>query len=142
MRKFIFTSLVVILVLSSFSMFGFVFMDHTAQYSCPFSVASGNNCADISDMFSLAIHHISSIRMFTEVTVVNNASIALIVLFAIAIFWFIKLEDHSINLVSKILRISFKFASHPVFARILKWIALRNKLDIYSYAKASSDFRP
>jgi hypothetical protein len=136
-KSFIFLIVCIILV-SAFGVFAIGIAGHIENGACP--IAMGSDCSYMNNAFSMAMHHISGIQSFTEAVIASGISIASIILSAIAVSWFIKLADSISNLFLRFQYIYLKRVAHPIFRHILKWIALRNKLDIYFYARAGGDF--
>jgi hypothetical protein len=136
-KSFIFLMVCIILA-SALGVFAIGIAGHTENGACP--IAMGNDCSYMNNAFFMAMHHISGIQSFTEAVVASGISIASIILSAIAVSWFIKLADSISNLFSMFGYVYLKRVTHPIFRRILKWMALRNKLDIYFYARAGGDF--
>lgn len=127
------------MLISTIGIFAIGFANHESHTTCPISI--GSDCSYMNNAFAMLDHHISGVQTLTEATTTSSIGIVLIILSALVISWLIKPKDFIANLVTNFRYIYIRYTAHPVFLRILRWIALRNKLDIYSYAKASSDFK-
>jgi len=136
-KSALFFLIVCMVLISTFGVFAISMTDHNEHTTCPMSVFSDGGCSYLDNALAMAIHHISGIQTLTEATLAYGASIVLIILSALIITYFIKPADFIDNLITNFRYIYIRYTAHPVFARILKWIALRNKMDTYSYARAS-----
>jgi len=126
MKKGVNTILISILILSSISFFGVVFIDHGVNEPCPFSAITSNNCETVVGGAASMLHHISAFQTFTEAFLTSGTGLLIMLLLVVVL---LKLEglftlhteqDH------KLVNIRERFSiSIPNF--LLRWIALHNK---------------
>jgi hypothetical protein len=129
-KKGLFLFIMFLLLISTFGAFTVGAINHTENGACP--IAMGSDCSYMDNAFAMAMHHIDSMQDLIDGAIVSGLSTALMVLAVLALFWFTKLRDQESVFTSKTPFIFSRYKTQPIFARILKSIALRNKLDIYS----------
>jgi hypothetical protein len=139
-RSVLFFFIAFIVLISTLGVFAVGFANHESHTTCPITVFSSDDCSSMSDTLSMVMHHISGIQSFTEGIATSGLSIVLMILSVAVVSLYIKPVNFLSNLVLKSRYIYIKYTSHPIFKRILKWLVLRNKMDIYSYARASDNF--
>jgi|GEM_PF-572413 hypothetical protein len=138
-KKSIFLFVVFLVLISTLGVFTIGAINHTEDGTCP--IAMGSDCSYMDNAIAMASHHISGIQALSEGVTTSSLSIALILLSVAFVLLFIKPANFLDNLVTNFRYFYTRPTTYPVFLRILKWIALRNKLDTYAYARANSDFR-
>ena len=138
-KKSLLLFIVFLVLISTLGVFTLGAVNHGEHGTCP--IAMGNDCSYMSNAFAMVDHHISGIQALSEGVTTSGLGIALMLLSVAFVLLFIKPANFLDNLVTNFRYFYAKHTTHPVFLRILKWIALRNKLDTYAYARANSDFR-
>lgn len=134
-KKSIFFFIVCVVLISVLGVFAVGFAGHERGDRCPVTI--GNGCSYMDNAFAMAMHHISGIKALTEATITySSASIILIILSAIAFVSWFRQADLSYDAVLH-RYIFIRYKTHFIFKRILRWIALHNKLDTYFYIRAS-----
>lgn len=142
-KKFIILLTVFIILTSAFfGVFMFSFAHNSDLGICPFALGFlGGDCSYMNNSLQVAMHHISGIQNITN-GFLSFFRLSIISVFLLIFIFIIVAKEISIGDIILKIRYKFlKFFSYPVFARILKLIALHNKLDIYSYAGVSENFK-
>lgn len=136
-KKPIFFFIVCVALISVLGVFVVGFTGHESGDRCPVTI--GNGCSYMDNAFAMAMHHISGIKALAEATITySSASIILIILSAVAFVSWFRHRQAGLSYDTVLRRYIFiRHKAHFIFKRILRWIALHNKLDTYFYIKAS-----
>lgn len=137
-KKSLIFLVVLVVLISTFSVFAIGMVGHSENGTCPISM--GSDCSYMNNALAVVDHHISSMQVFAEGMTTSDIGIILVLLSVALILLFIKPANAIDNLTINFRYIYIRYTAHPIFMRILKWIAFRNRLE-YSYAKVSNNPR-
>ena len=134
MKRLFLTLLTFILILSSFSVLGVAFMDHSVHETCPFTVMSSRDCETVVNTKDSIFHHISAFQGMSEVLLSSSSGVLALLLLA-AIYITIKHLDPSASIAGRVIeRLGIqKKLGIPIFDATLRWISLQSKRNTHLY---------
>lgn len=122
-------STLLIVILGSFALFGFVWigsMDHGSVFSCPFAMAFGDRCPSVGGSLVFLSHHLSGLQDFFRGIIGFVLLLFLLFLVPAAVISF------KIIYGSKELSLLVRELNPTPFQKILFWISLHNKQDSHA----------
>lgn len=128
-KSTLFLLIACIVLISTFSVFAVGITNHGEHGTCP--IAMGSDCSYMDNAIAMANHHISGIQALSQGVTTSGLSVVLMLLSVVLVLIFIKPKDYLDNLITNFRHTYVRHKLYPVFLRILKHIALRNKLDIH-----------
>jgi|GEM_PF-3890103 len=128
MKKVVSTIFALILILSSFSVFGVTLMNHNAHNLCPFAVMSSTDCQTATGVFTSAFHHTTGFKALTEVLPTTGVFALLALLLAVILSFFGRPLFSRTDFNQTCYRFSIqRKLSVSILNPVIRWIGLYNK---------------